>query len=154
MSGVREAAPPDGLGMESPMNSYGLSPLLRAASAAIGAPIKGDLRWLYAGAHDLDALTESDRDLIGVVTGEQIPTHVEGMGLRVSYFTLQLAMDRLCGPLMDGREASISYMEDVYTAYEQNCPEGNPFSGELLDLALAYLVGRDLARQDQPSMVA
>ncbi|WP_116112192.1 hypothetical protein [Austwickia chelonae] len=131
------------------MTSHGLSPLLRAASAAIGAPIMGDLRWLYAGPRDLDALTVSDRELISVVTGETFPERVEGLGVRVSFFTLQLALDRLSGLLKDGQDVSISYMEKVYTAYEENCPEGNPYSGDLLDLALAYLVGRDLARQDE-----
>ncbi|QQS02403.1 MAG: hypothetical protein IPK37_08910 [Austwickia sp.] len=130
------------------MSTYGLSPLLRAASAALGAPVSGDLRWLYAGPHDLDALTSSDRDLIAVVTGELFPEHVEGVGVRVSFFALQIALDRIAGPLRDGEDASIEYMERVYTTYEDNCPEGNPFSGELLDLALAYLVGKDLARQD------
>lgn len=136
------------------MTTYGLSPLLRAASAALGAPVTGDLRWLYAGPHDLHALTPSDRDLIAVVTGELFPEHVEGVGVRVSFFTLQLALDRIAGPLRDGSDASIEYMEDVYTTYEENCPEGNPYSGELLDLALAYLVGKDLARQDAQSREA
>ena len=66
------------------MSTYGLSPLLRAASAALGAPVSGDLRWLYAGPHDLDALTTSDRDLIAVVTGELFPEHVEGCLLYTS----------------------------------------------------------------------
>lgn len=130
------------------MSTYGLSPLLRAASAALGAPVSGDLRWLYAGPHDLDALTTSDRELIAVVTGELFPEHVDGIGVRVSFFTLQIALDRIAGPLRDGADASTAYMEDVFTAYEENCVEGNPFSGELLDLALAHLVGKDLARQD------
>lgn len=131
------------------MTTHGLSPLLRAASAAIGAPVAGDLRWLYAGPHDLDALTRADRELIEVVTGETFPEHAEGIGVRISFFTLQLALDRRTGALRDGRPISIRYMEDVYSAYEEHCPEGNPFSGDLLDLALAYLVGRDLALQDQ-----
>lgn len=130
------------------MTTYGLSPLLRAASAAIGAPVTGDLRWLYAGANDLDALSDTDRELIAVVTGETLPDHVEGVGVRVSFFTLQMALDRLTGVLPDGLDASIVYVESTFTAYEQNCPEGNPFSGDLCDLALAYLVGRDLAQQD------
>lgn len=136
------------------MSTYGLSPLLRAASAALGAPVTGDLRWLYAGPHDLDALTPSDRDLIAVVTGELFPEHVDGVGVRVSFFTLQLALDRIAGALRDGADATIEYMEAVYTGYEENCPEGNPFSGDLLDLALAYLVGKDLARQDAAAVAA
>lgn len=133
---------------EPAMTTYGLSPLLRAASAAIGCPVTGELRWLYAGPHDLDALTAHDRELIAVVTGETFPEHVEGIGMRVSFFTLQFALDRITGALPAGADASIDYMEAVYSAYEDSCPEGNPFSGELLDLALAFLVGRDLAAQD------
>lgn len=134
-------------------SSYGLSPLIRAASAALDAPVAGDLRWLYAGPHDLCSLTDSDRELIEIVTGETFDEGAE-VGVRVSFFTLQIAMDRLGGPLQDGAEITIPYMEDAYSAYERHCPQGNPFSGDLLDLALAYLVGRDLARQDATSLVA
>ncbi len=132
---------------------FGLTPLLRAAAQTLGVPVTGDLRWLYAGARDLRGLTVSDRELIHVVTGEVLPRELSGLGVRVSFFTLQLAMDRLTGPLADGRDVSISYLEDAYTRYEQGCPEGNPVSGELLDLALAFLVGRELARLDA-SLVA
>lgn len=135
--------------------TYGLSPLLRAASSHHGGPVPGDLRLLFAGARDLDGLTHSDRELIAVVTGELIPVPVTGLMLRVSFFTLQLALDRLAGPLMDGADASIEYLEAVYTAYEETCPlDGNPVSGGLLDLALAFLVGRDLQRQERARLVA
>ena len=135
------------------MSSYGLSPLIRAASAALDAPVAGDLRWLYAGPHDLSSLIASDLELIEVVTGETFDLDNE-IGTRVSFFALQIAMDRLGGPLQDGSEITIPYLEDVYSAYERHCPQGNPVSGDLLDLALAYLVGRDLARQDASSLVA
>ncbi|MBK8437061.1 MAG: hypothetical protein IPL37_11225 [Austwickia sp.] len=48
---------------------------------------------------------------------------------------------------------SIRYLGDVFTRYEEGCPDGNPVSGELLDLGLAFLVGRELARLDA-SLVA
>ncbi|MBK7722103.1 MAG: hypothetical protein IPI32_07730 [Austwickia sp.] len=132
---------------------FGLTPLLRAAAQTLGVPVTGDLRWLYAGARDLCGLTAADRELIHVVTGEVIPRELTGLGVRVSFFTLQLAMDRLTGPLADGRDVSIRYLEDVFTRYEEGCPDGNPVSGELLDLGLAFLVGRELARLDA-SLVA
>lgn len=136
------------------MTSYGLSPLIRAASAAIDRPITGDLRWLYAGPHDLRGLTDSDSALIEIVAGEVFTAGADDVGVRVSFFTLQIAMDRLAGPLQDGADITIPYLEDVYTAYERHCPQGNPCSGDLLDLALAYLVGIDLAAQDASRMVA
>jgi len=40
---------------------------------------------------------------------------------------------------------SIAYVEDVYTHYEDSA-FGTPVNGEQLDLALAYLAGRELAR--------
>lgn len=127
---------------------FGLTPLLRAAAHTLGAPVAGDLRWLYAGAADLRGLTQTDRELIHVVTGEIVPRTLSEFGVRVSFFALQLAMDRLSGPLADGRDVSIGYLEEVYSRYEQGCPDGNPVSGELLDLGLAFLVGRELARLD------
>lgn len=133
---------------------FGLTPLLRAAAQTLGVPVTGDLRWLYAGPRDLRGLTDSDRELIHVVTGEVLPQHLSAMGVRVSFFTLQLAMDRLTGPLVDGRDVSIPYLEHVYTQYDEGCADGNPVSGDLLDLALAFLVGRELARLDAASLVA
>lgn len=133
---------------------FGLTPLLRAAAQSLGGPVTGDLRWLYAGPRDLRGLTASDRELIHVVTGEVISPELSDLGVRVSFFTLQLALDRLTGPLVDGRDVTIPYLEDVYTQYDESCPDGNPVSGDLLDLALAFLVGRELARLDAASLVA
>ncbi len=135
-------------------STYGLSPLMRIASAHLGRPVTGEIRWLYAGQHDLNALTDGDRELIHVVTGEVIPARVIGLGVRVSFFTLHLAMDRKSGVLKDGREVTVPYLEDVYTQYDESCPEGNAVSGDLLDLGLAFLVGRELARQNQANLVA
>lgn len=134
--------------------TYGLSPLMRVAAANLGRPVTGEVRWLYAGQHDLDGLTDSDRELIHVVTGEVIPATVVGLGLRVSFFTLHLAMDRKTGQLRDGRDVTVEYLEEVYTKYEECSPEGNAVSGDLLDLGLAFLVGRELARQDSDDLVA
>lgn len=132
---------------------FGLTPLLRVAAQALRVPVTGDVRWLYAGPRDLRGLTDSDRELIAVVTGEVIPCEPSA-GLRVSFFALQVALDRLSGALPHGQDVSIAYLEDVYTRYDEGCPDGNPVSGDLLDLALAFLVGRDLARMDRESLVA
>ena len=62
----------------------------------------------------------------------------------VSFFALQIAVDRVVGPLRGGDYVSIAYVEDVYTHYEDSA-FGTPVNGEQLDLALAYLAGRELA---------
>ena len=126
--------------------SFGLSPLLRAAAQHLGHAVTGDVRWLTAGPVELAGITESDRALIHVVTGERLPYDIPESGLPVSFFVLQIALDRLTGPLVDGSEVSIEYVESVYEAYEEGCPDGNPISGDLFDMALAFLVGRDIAR--------
>lgn len=133
---------------------FGLSPLLQAASIHLGRPVTGEVRWLHLATDELDRLTESDRELVQVVTGETLPREAPESGVLVSFFVLQLAMDRAAGPLEDGREVGIRYVEDVFDAYEASCPDGNPFSGDLFDLALAFLVGRDLASFGPDAVVA
>lgn len=128
------------------MASFGLSPLLRAAATHVGHRVTGELRWFQAGRVELAGLTESDRELIFVATGERIPNDIPAEGMLVSFYVLQIAMDRLAGPLKDGRDVDIAYAESVYTSYEEGCADGNPMSGDLLDLTLAFLVGRELGR--------
>ncbi|MDO5696994.1 MAG: hypothetical protein Q4G51_03360 [Dermatophilus congolensis] len=128
------------------MGSFGLSPLLRAAATHLGHPVTGDVRWFHAGTMELSGLTASDRELIFVATSERIPEEIPAEGMLVSFYVLQIAMDRLAGPLKDGSDVSIPYAEAVYSAYEEGCADGNPISGDLFDLTLAYLVGKELGR--------
>lgn len=127
---------------------FGLAPLLEAAAAGLGEPVAGDLRWLHLGPAELDRLTDSDRELVHVVTGERLPIDVPEAGVLVSFFVVQLAADRAVGALPPGADVSIPYVEHVFETYEESCDAGNPFSGDLFDIALAFLVGRDLARLD------
>lgn len=120
---------------------YGISPLMQVVASHLERPVTGDVRWLYAGARDLDGLTDGDRALVRAVTGENIPHTLTGLGQRVSFFVLHLAADRTLGVLRDGRPVTVEYLEEAYTAYEECSPAGNAVSGELLDRALAYLVG-------------
>ena len=129
-------------------SSFGLAPLLHAAAAHIGAPVTGDLRWLHLGPDELARLTDADRELAHVVTGERLPFETDEDGVLVSFFVLQIALDRAVGALPQGQDVSIAYVEYVYEQYERTCPEGNPFSDDLFDLALAFLVGRELSRLD------
>ncbi|MBO3130203.1 hypothetical protein [Dermatophilus congolensis] len=128
------------------MGSFGLSPLIRAAAVQVGAPVTGDVRWFDASPAELRGLTETDKELIYVATSERIPDDIPEEGLRVSFYVLQIAMDRLAGPLKNGEDISVEYAEHIHTMYEEGCPDGNPFSGDLLDMTLAFLVGRELGR--------
>ncbi|GAB49874.1 hypothetical protein [Mobilicoccus pelagius] len=123
-------------------DGFDLSPLVQAASTDLGT-VTGETRWVRVGAAELAGLTASDRDLVAVVTGERLPGEIVGE-LPVSFFMLQLAVDRLVGPLRGGEDVPITYVEDVYTVYEDH-PAGTPLGGDLLDLALAYLAGCELA---------
>lgn len=138
------------------MGSFGLSPLLRAAATHLGHPVTGEVRWFHAGAMELSGLTASDRELIFVATSERIPHEIPDEGMLVSFYVLQIAMDRLAGPLRDGEDITVPYAESVYCAYEEGCADGNPLSGDLLDMTLAFLVGRELGRlgPDYSSVVA
>lgn len=120
--------------------SFDLSLLLHAAAAEFGRFVTGDLRWVQAEPADLIRLTASDRELIEVVTGERFESHPDEPVL-ASFFAWQLMCDRAIDALL--YEVTIPYVEALFTAYEM-CVDGSPMSGDLFDLALAYLVGRDL----------
>lgn len=120
--------------------SFDLSLLLHAAAADTGRFVTGDLRWLTAEPADVSRLTASDRELIGVVTGERFARHPDEPVL-ASFFAWQLICDRAVGALLC--EVTIPYVEALFTAYE-TCVDGSPMSDDLFDLALAYLVGREL----------
>lgn len=124
-------------------DGFDLSALVQAAADDLQAPVTGDVRWVCLGQAELGGLTASDRDLIRVATGEHIPALICG-DTPVSFFALQIATDRLVGCLRDGDDVPIAYLEDVYTAYEES-PFGTPVCGDVLDLSLAYLAGRELA---------
>ena len=51
-------------------STFDLSLLLHAAAAETGRFVTGDVRWMPAEPDDLRVLTDSDRELLGVVTGE------------------------------------------------------------------------------------
>lgn len=126
--------------MTTMTGSFDLSLLLHAASADTGRFVTGDLRWVQAEPADMMRLTASDRELIEVVTGERFERHPDSPVL-ASFFAWQLMCDRALGALQC--EVTIPYVEALFTVYE-TCIDGSPMSGDLFDLALAYLVGRDL----------
>ncbi len=131
--------------MMTTIGSFDLSALLHAASVDTGHFVTGETAWLTVGPDELDRLCDADRELINVVTGERLfPGAYEEQV--ISFFALQLIADRSTGALVG--DPSIAYVESLFSAYDGVCIDGNPISGDLFDLALAFLVGRDLARLD------
>ncbi|MDO5712039.1 MAG: hypothetical protein Q4P32_09920 [Micrococcales bacterium] len=129
---------------------FDLSALLHAASLDTGRFVTGETCWLNAGPAELDLLWAADRELVHIVTGERLP-RASCDELAISFFAWQFVADRACGALVG--DPSIAYVESVFSAYDGVCIDGNPMSGDLFDLALAFLVGRDLARLD-PDIVS
>lgn len=145
-------------------STFDLSLLLHAAAAETGHFVTGDVRWMPAAPDDLRVLTESDRELLEVVTGERFgrdtapgkpgaepnepnepteptePTEATEPA-PASFLAWQLICDRRTGALTG--PVTVPYVESLFTDYEM-CVDGNPMSDDIFDLALAYLVGRDL----------
>ncbi len=120
--------------------SFDLSLLLHVAAAEAGRFITGDVRWMVAEPADLARLSASDRELIHVVTGERLDWAADEP-VETSFFTWQIICDRATGELSG--DVSVAYVEALFTDYEL-CVDGSPMSDDVFDLALAYLVGRDL----------
>ena len=131
--------------MMTTTGSFDLSALLHAASVDTGRFVTWETCWLTAGPAELDRLRDADRELICVVTGERLPERAWDEQ-PISFFAWQLIADRASGALVG--DPTIAYVESVFSAYDGVCIDGNPMSGDLFDLALAFLVGRDLARLD------
>lgn len=137
-------------------STFDLSLLLHAAAAETGRFVTGDVRWMPAEPDDLRVLTDSDRELLGVVTGEHFardtasgkpgteptePTEPLKPTEPASFLAWQLICDRRVGALTG--PVTVPYVESLFTDYEM-CVDGNPMSDDIFDLALAYLVGHDL----------
>lgn len=112
-------------------------------------PVGADRR--FSVLNDFRYLTESDKDLLARVTGERIePGLTEGTG-QVSAFAQQLALDRRTGELAPNQQVTAVYLRNAAAAIEQrtagNPHHRNPYSGEVMDAAVAYLesVGRGRA---------
>ncbi len=119
---------------------FDLSLLLQVAAMESGRFITGEVRWMVAQPADIARLTPSDRELLHVVTGERWEWSADEPA-PMSFFAWQIVCDRAVGALAD--EVTVPYVESLFTDYE-SCVDGSPMSGDLFDLALAYLVGRDL----------
>lgn len=92
-------------------------------------------------------LTEADRELIRVVTGENLWGAVEFDLGELSTFATQILLDRRTGPLPPSAEVTVEYLERRGRALT---PMGllNPFSGATLQRAVRYLVSKETGGVD------
>ena len=89
-----------------------------------------------------DHLTQADRELIEYATGERIePGYEDSSERHASPFARQIASDRQSAVrLPPGQAVTAEYLYDVSRMYVlANMEEWNPFSGEPMERALAYL---------------
>ena len=89
-----------------------------------------------------DLLTEADRELIRVVTGENLWGASDYDIGELSTFATQILLDRRSGPLPPSAEITVEYLERRGRAL---APLGllNPFSGSTLQRAVRYLVSKE-----------
>ncbi|PPK94133.1 hypothetical protein CLV92_10831 [Kineococcus xinjiangensis] len=98
-----------------------------------------------------DHLTQADRELIEYATGEHIePGYEDTPEQHVSPFARQIATDRQSAVrLPPGQAVTAEYLHDVSRQYVMaNMEEWNPFAGEPMERALAYLLLNTEGRVD------
>lgn len=87
-----------------------------------------------------DYLTDADRELIFQATGRRVePGFDPRKGGLTSIFAHQVATDRRLGVLAPGQDISAAYLRDGALRYEAAKTGFNPFSGPIMDKALAYV---------------
>ena len=125
------------------------------AAAAGGTPVGGgaragtstsssSVRQRRLGGADSQSLyrflTTSDRDLIEYATGEDLDADPEERGRSLSSFAAHIARDREASRLKPNQELTARYLWEASRQYvEAGMEESNPFSGKIMERALAYL---------------
>ena len=139
----------------SAANPSGVNPTAMGAASAGGAPVGGgartgtstssaSLRTRKLGGADSQSLyrflTTSDRDLIEYATGEDLDADPEERGRSLSSFAAHIARDREASRLKPNQELTARYLWEASRQYvEAGMEESNPFAGEVMERALAYL---------------
>lgn len=124
------------------------APVSRAASPSRAASLAGR----FSVLNDFRYLTDSDKDMLAAVTGEKIEPGFTDKPGAASAFALQLALDRRTGELAPNQAVTSTYLRnaaaemDARNAGRPNAR--NPYSGEVMDKAVAWLDAHGLNRAD------
>ncbi len=101
----------------------------------------------YSVLNDFRYLTVSDADLLRAATGEN-----PAAGDPSSQFAQQLALDRRTGELAPHQDVTAVYLRNAAARIEASNAGrqgfSNPYSGEAMDRAVAYLESIGRARAD------
>ena len=94
-----------------------------------------------------ELLTEADRELIRVVTGENLWGMTDVDIGELSMFATQILLDRRTGPLPPSAEVTVEYLERRGRSL---APLGllNPYTGATLQRAIRYLTSKETGGVD------
>lgn len=106
----------------------------------------------FSVLNDFRYLTESDKDLLGQATGERIEPGITDRTGPASAFAQQLALDRRTGELAPHQEVTAVYLRNAADAIDKaNAGRAgftNPYSGQVMERAVAYLEATGRGRAD------
>lgn len=106
----------------------------------------------FSVLNDFRYLTDSDKHMLGEVTGEKIEPGFTDRPGSASAFALQLALDRRTGNLAPQQEVTSVYLRNAATQLQQQNADRpgyrNPYSGEFMVKAVAWLDANGRSRAD------
>lgn len=105
----------------------------------------------FSVLNDFRYLTDSDKHMLGEVTGEKIEPGFTDRPGSASAFALQLALDRRTGALAPNQQVTSVYLRNAaLELQQQNAGRAyqNPYSGEIMDKAVAWLDAHGQSRAD------
>ena len=106
----------------------------------------------FSVLNDFRYLTETDKELLGAATGEQIEPGLTDRTGPASAFAQQLALDRRTGELAPHQDVTGVYLRNAAAAIDAvngtRAGFRNPYSGPVMDKAVAYLQAQGRGRAD------
>ncbi|QQS02443.1 MAG: hypothetical protein IPK37_09135 [Austwickia sp.] len=124
----------------------------RSQRAAATAATRADKANRFSVLNDYRYLTDSDKHMLGEVTGEKIEPGFTDRPGSASAFALQLALDRRTGNLAPHQEVTSVYLRNAAAELQQQnagrAGYRNPYSGEFMVKAVSWLDAHGRSRAD------
>lgn len=123
-----------------------------AAAQAQAAQPAAPAKPAFSVLNDFRYLTDSDNELLAKATGETIDPGITGRTGPASAFAQQLALDRRTGQLAPNQDVTAVYLRNaaaaIDTANAGRANFTNPYSGEVMERAVAHLEATGRGRAD------
>lgn len=133
-----------------PLQSPPASPMVQGPASVSGAQVAS--REKFSVLNDFRYLTDTDKDLLEVATGEVIEPGITQRSGAASAFAQQLALDRRTGELAPNQDVTAVYLRNAAAEIDRvNAGRPgfrNPYGGEVMDRAVAYLESQGRGRAD------